>query len=124
MDNSSPIPTLTSLAFKIEKPHHFVHIISNLLAPSECEAIIGSHKNLIPSNVTPETVRTREVFDDSALAEKLWERIRGFYENDTATGRVYDEDGEAWVVSGLNERFRLCFYEKGSFLVSGQEIQC
>lgn len=121
MNNSSPTSTLTSLDFKPEKPHHFVHIISNLLTPSECEAIITSHKNLIPSNVTPETIRTREVFDDSALASKLWSRIRGFYENDAATGTVYDEDGDVWVVSGLNERFRLCLYEKGSCLAPGRD---
>jgi hypothetical protein len=111
MDGS---PTLSYLSFTPEKPHHFVHIISNLLNPSECASVIASHNNLIPSNVTPLTIRTREVFDDPALAEKLWGRIRGFYETDASSGRVCDEDGEAWVISGLNERFRLCLYEQGS----------
>ncbi len=111
-----PMPALHSLPFSPEKAHHFVHVISNLLTPEECSEIIDSHQNLTPSNVTPETVRMREIFDDEQLAETLWARLRQVYDLsniDINPTRIFDEYGEPWVLSGLNSRFRLCLYEKG-----------
>ncbi|KAF2800243.1 hypothetical protein K505DRAFT_383349 [Melanomma pulvis-pyrius CBS 109.77] len=103
-------PTRTDLPFPgSNQTTHFVHVIHNLVSSSECQKLIESHKNLVPSNVTPETIRTREQFDDEALSELLWERLRDFYGED----RVKDEDGCWWNVTGLNERFRLCRYDKG-----------
>jgi len=111
-----PMPALRSLPFAPEKAHHFVHVISNLLNSEECSEIINSYQNLTPSNVTPETVRTREIFDDEELAETLWARLRQVYDLsnfDIDPTRIVDEDGETWTLSGLNSRFRLCLYEKG-----------
>ena len=68
----------------------------------------------MPSNVTPGTVRTREVFEDGELAGRVWERLRGFYEGVEEKGMVRDEDGEVWRVKGLNEVWRLCFYAEGT----------
>ncbi|KAF2705741.1 hypothetical protein K504DRAFT_536726 [Pleomassaria siparia CBS 279.74] len=65
--------------------------------------------NLIPSNVTPETVRAREQFDDDELSALLWERLREFYGED----RVKDEGGCWWTATRLNEKFRLCRYDAG-----------
>lgn len=116
---AEPQPILHSLSFKPEKAHHFVHIISSFLNPSECESIIASHTNLIPSNVTPETIRSREVFEDEELAERLWTRLQQlpeYTDNDSGAVRIIDKDGEAWVIEGLNPRFRLCLYEKGKCL--------
>jgi hypothetical protein len=111
-------PALTSLHFAPEQPHHFVHLISSLLSPSECTSVTATHTNLVPSNVTPSTVRSREIFTNDTLAHTLWARIKGFYDGTKDTdvkgvGRIVDEDGEAWVITGLNECFRLCLYEKG-----------
>ena len=109
-------PTLTPLPFNDTKPDHFVHTISNLFSEFECNAIIQQHKNLTESNITPGTIRTRQQFEDFKLAERVWERLRGFYEGEEGEGRggrVRDQDGEWWRVSGLNERWRLCLYEKG-----------
>lgn len=88
---------------------YFVHVISNLLTPQECSLIINGHRNLIPSNVTPTTVRDREQFDDETLAELLWSRLEQLYGND----RIQDEDGMWWKAKGLNSRFRLCRYLPG-----------
>lgn len=104
--------TLTDLHFDGSDPTtNFIHIIHNLLSPIECQILIQSHKNLVPSNVTRDTIRFREQFDDDALSSKLWERLRSFYGED----RIKDEDGYWWKATGLNERFRLCRYDKGVF---------
>jgi hypothetical protein len=63
----------------------------------------------VPSNVTPTTIRDREVFSNPELATLLWSRISPFFQNE----KVVDEDGENWSVSGLNETFRLCRYTTG-----------
>jgi hypothetical protein len=109
----NPKPTLSYLPFSppSSNPEHFVHIIHNLLTASECASIIENHKNLIPSNVTPGTVRTRQQYSDEKLASILWERLEPFYEGDK--GKVVDEDGCTWTAAGLNDSFRLCRYEKG-----------
>jgi hypothetical protein len=113
MQHLSPklIPTLTHLPFTSDSPDHFVHIISNLLTEGECDELIRTHTNLVPSNVTRDTIREREMFQDADLAELLWHRLRGFYDG----GEIADEDGCVWRARGLNERFRLCKYEKGKF---------
>ncbi|KAF8850545.1 hypothetical protein BDZ45DRAFT_731498 [Acephala macrosclerotiorum] len=105
-----------------------IHVLTTLLNEQECNTIISQHRDLIPSNVTPATVRDREAFDDPVLAELIWERLGRFYEVkmegaetkevDTGNGdgkrgierMVKDEDGCLWEVEGLNERFRLCRY--------------
>jgi len=102
--------TLTDLYFDGSNPTtNFIHIIHDLLSPIECQILIQSHKNLVPSNVTRDTIRFREQFDDDALSSKLWERLRSFYGED----RIKDENGYWWKATGLNERFRLCRYDKG-----------
>jgi hypothetical protein len=104
--------TLTDLHFDGCNPTtNFIHIIHDLLSSIECHILIQSHKNLVPSNVTRDTVRFREQFDDEALSSNLWERLRSFYGED----RIKDEDGYSWKATGLNERFRLCRYDKGVF---------
>src|ERR1700709_612200 len=112
MQHSSPklIPTLNHLPFKSDSPDRFVHIISNLLTEHECDELIRTHTNLVPSNVTRDTIRERAMFQDPVLTELLWHRLRGFYDS----GEITDEDGCVWRVRGLNERFRLCKYEKGT----------
>jgi len=115
--STEPTPTLSNLPFSPspQDPTDFIHIINNLLTSSECASIISAHTDLIPSNVTPGTVRTRQQFDDEELSTLLWERIKGFYAGDM--GKVVDEDGCVWRVSGLNGMMRLCLYEKGRFSV-------
>lgn len=112
-------PTFTSIPLSIDNhepsTHNSIDIITSLLNPSECATIIEKHQNLTPSNITPETVRTREVFEDAELAERVWERLKGFYGNITGgKGTVIDEDGEVWKAKGFNEVWRLCFYEEGT----------
>lgn len=109
--------TLTDLPFEGSNPtSNFIHIIHDLLSPIECHILIQSHQNLVPSNVTKDTIRLREQFDDDALSKKLWERLETFYGED----RVKDEEGNWWKSTGLNERFRLCRYDKGKFVQIAQ----
>lgn len=91
---------------------HKVHVVTNLLDPSECATIIHQHTNLTPSNVLRDTIRDREIFDDQALSDLLWSRLKGFLENE----KVVDEDGCEWAAEGLNERFRLCRYLPGMYM--------
>lgn len=88
-----------------------IHIVTNLLDTSQCSEIIFQHTNLTPSNVTRDTIRDREVFDDQELSDLLWSRLRGNFERN----KVVDEDGCEWVAEGLNERFRLCRYLPGTY---------
>ncbi|PMD40324.1 hypothetical protein L207DRAFT_511830, partial [Hyaloscypha variabilis F] len=110
MTSPSP-PTLQTLPIPTLTPPRSIHLISNLLTPTECTSLISTHTNLIPSNVTPTTVRDREIFTDAALASLLWSRISTFFQEEM--GKVVDEDGEGWTVRGLNETFRLCRYTQG-----------
>lgn len=105
----SPKPAIQPVPLPTIAPEREVHLISNLLIQQECTSIIDDHANLIPSNVTPTTIRDREVFSDLGLASLLWSRIHPFFPNE----RVIDEDGETWKVTGLNEVFRLCRYVQG-----------
>jgi hypothetical protein len=98
---SVPLPTIA--------PEREVHLISNLLIQQECTSIIDDHTNLVPSNITPTTIRDREIFSDFDLASLLWSRVHPLFPNE----RVIDEDGETWKVTGLNEVFRLCRYVQG-----------
>jgi len=112
--STSPSPsTLQTLPLPTLSPPRSIHLISNLLTPTECTSLIDTHTNLIPSNVTPTTVRDREIFTDPGLASLLWSRIATFFQE--KMGKVVDEDGEAWTVRGLNETFRLCRYTQGTF---------
>jgi hypothetical protein len=85
-----------------------IDVISSLLSPGECDAIITSHHNL-EENITLYTKRDREVYTDEDLASTVWDRIKCFYDKDTVT----DEDGEDWDILGLNERWRLIQYKPG-----------
>ena len=87
-----------------------VHILSNLLSQSKCEELIKSHTKLVPSNIVEGTIRTREQFDDPALASLLWSRVCHLYKDD----RIQDEDGDWWKVKGLNTCFRLSKYDAGT----------
>ncbi|KAH8598229.1 hypothetical protein B0O99DRAFT_592114 [Bisporella sp. PMI_857] len=97
-------PTLQPLEFPSNDPSEFVHIISNLLRQEECEDLIRSHTNLVPSNVTSQTIREREMFFDQDLAERLWSRIEKFYRDSS----IVDEEGSKWKAIGLNDKFRFC----------------
>jgi hypothetical protein len=107
--SSPPQPTLQTLPLPSITPPRSIYLVSNLLSPEECSKIIASYINLVPSNVTPTTIRDREVFSNPELATLLWSRISPFFQNE----KVVDEDGENWSVSGLNETFRLCRYTTG-----------
>jgi hypothetical protein len=97
------------LALPHTPDENFVHIISDLLTPAECAALIQEHStSLIPQPLTL-TRRLREIFDDEELAETLWNRLRPFY----GGMRIVDEDGCSWTASRLNTRFRLAKYERG-----------
>ncbi len=92
-------------------PTHFVHVLSNLLSQAECEEIIKSHTNLVPSAPTIGTIRAREQFDGPVLTANLWSRISHFYEDD----RIKDEDGYRWRCKGLNVYMRLARYDSGKY---------
>ncbi len=112
---------ITSLSQQADAPSRSVYTITDILDPYECALIISTHTNLIPSNVTPETVRDRVVFDDEKLADLVWGRLRSFFVSseeeskggEMIEGRVVDEDGHEWKIKGLNERWRLCRYDPG-----------
>jgi hypothetical protein len=102
-------PTLIHLPVPLPSEENFVHVISNLLRPAECAALVQEHTaSLVPHELTL-TRRLREVFDDEELAETLWERLEPFY----AGMRIVDEDGCGWTAARLNTRFRFAKYERG-----------
>ncbi|KAK0125293.1 hypothetical protein ONS95_000677 [Cadophora gregata] len=109
-----------------------IYILQNLLSAKECKDIIKSHTNLIPANVTPETIRDRQVFQDEELAKRVWRRIQPFFlaseeeekrriedkgrkrsNVEGIEGNVEDKDRDVWKVSGLNEHWRLARYGIG-----------
>lgn len=102
--------TLKHLDFPSDDPTHFVHILSSLLSEEECAEIIKSHTNLVRSNLTLGTIRTREEFKDRALVALLWSRMKPFY----ASNRIKDDEGYWWKAKGLNKNLRLSKYEKGN----------
>jgi hypothetical protein len=98
--NTPPIsiPTLQTYPIPSLSPTRSFHLISNLLTPTECTSLIASHTNLIPSNVTPTTIRDREVFADAALASSLWSRIAPLFQDErNGMGKIVDEI-YAWYV--------------------------
>ena len=111
-------PTLSHLplhgpANEAKRPEEFVHIISNLLSKEECEAILASHTNLVPANITTNTIRDREMFFDPELAALLWSRLSPFYnpdENLDGAAEIKDEENQLWRIKNLNDRFRLARY--------------
>lgn len=122
---STQLPELRLTTHRISLTHDVeeasIHILHDLLSPQKCEELIGAHLDLIPANVTAQTVRTRQVFEDEELAASIWKQIECFFveeldvqRDDRAVGLVKDADGEVWKVKGLNERWRLCLYEAGS----------
>lgn len=127
-------PNLKLTTHKIALTHDVqeasIYIFHDLLSQSQCEDVIGAHLDLVPANVTAQTVRTRQVFEDEELATSVWEKIKDSFveelesqEGDRAVGLVKDSDGEVWKVKGLNERWRLCLYEAGSCLMSHHNLQ-
>ena len=132
MSSSPPTmsPTLARHKIKLTRDvdEASIYVFKDLLAEEECLKIIKDNRDLVPSNVSPETVRSRQVFEDGELAERVWKRIERFFvdggenggvvdserdEDDKVYGVVVDGDGEKWKVSSLNERWRLCCYDVG-----------
>lgn len=103
-------PTLSHLPLPSPSPEFFVHVISDLLTPHECTALIAQHTLTLTSNATTHTNRLRDIFDDEELAETLWGRLTPFY----GAEKVVDEEGCSWTASGLNTRFRFAGYGVGT----------
>jgi hypothetical protein len=95
-------------------PETLVHIISSLLTPSECTALITEHDASLISHDVTLTVRKRTIFSDADLACLLWERLAPFFGDET----IVDEEGYSWSASHLNPRFRYCKYETGGMFES------
>lgn len=102
-------PTLSKLPLPNPSAENYVHVISDLLSPSECEALINAHTPSLATNGQQLTNRLRHMIDDDALAAKLWERLEPFYDN----LQIVDEEQVGWTAAGLNSRFRFCLYESG-----------
>jgi hypothetical protein len=96
-----PLPNLSD--------ENYVHVISNLLTPIECKALIDEHTPSVTTNGTMITNRLRHMIDDDKLANKLWQRLEPFY----GSVQIVDEERVGWTASGLNSRFRFCLYEPG-----------
>ncbi|MDP9603288.1 UNVERIFIED_ORG: hypothetical protein J2W38_003077 [Variovorax paradoxus] len=91
-----------------------IFVIDRLLEAPECEALVQRAEKsgfeqapiTTPAGPRVETAtrnNDRHVFDDSTLAESLWQRARGMLP-DSMNGRK---------AIGLNERFRLYRYRPG-----------
>jgi hypothetical protein len=104
-----PILSRLTLSKSSDDPETWVHIISHLLTPSECTNLISKHDDALISHDVTLTLRKRKVFDDEALADLLWSRLKPFF----GTQQIIDEDSSSWMASHLNTRFRYCKYEKG-----------
>jgi hypothetical protein len=101
--------TLTCLPLPHSSDENFVHVISNLLTPAECIALMQEHAcSMIPHDLSL-TSRLRKIFDDEGLAETLWNRLEPFY----GGMQIADEDQCRWTASRLNTRFRFAKYERG-----------
>jgi hypothetical protein len=101
--------SLTSLQLPGESRTYFVHKISNLLSPSECEAIVEAHEGDLASTSGTYSGRLRDIFDDEDLADRLWQRLKTFYQDN----RIIDDEGQSWRALELNKRFRFCKYKPG-----------
>lgn len=117
-NDSEMSPTRDHLPLSNTSDETFVHIITDLLTPAECAAVIREHAtSLTPHEITL-TRRLREVFDHQELAEILWSRLEPFY----GGMRIVDEDGYSWTASQLNTRFRFAKYEKGGLFSSDTSL--
>jgi hypothetical protein len=102
-------PTQSHLPLPNSNHEQFVHVVNDLLTPTECEKIVASHtSNLVRLDATYAR-RLREVYDDEAFADVLWERLKPFYSG----MKVVDNEGQRWTASHLNTKFRLCKYGPG-----------
>ena len=88
-------------------------LVHGFLSPDECAALIdaaeargfvGAGSDYPPSYRNND----RQVLDDDALAQRLFERLRAY-----APERLVDDDGAGWRLHALNERLRLCRYRPG-----------
>lgn len=88
-------------------------LIHGFLDPAECTALIaaaeargfgGAGSDYPPSYRNND----RQVLDDPALAQRLFERLRAY-----APDELADADGGRWRLHSLNERLRLCRYRPG-----------
>jgi hypothetical protein len=104
-------PIISRLTFSKSSndPETWVHIISDLLTPSECTSLISKHDDALVSHNVTLTLRKRKVFDDEDLADLLWSRLSPFF----GTQQIIDEDESSWTASHLSTRFRYCKYEAG-----------
>jgi hypothetical protein len=98
---------------KVDLPYqsseHFVHLVSNLLSPSECHQIIEDHEKSLISTSGAYSSRLRHMYLDYKLVDVLWDRLKPFY----ASARVVDEEGQAWRATSLNPFLRFCKYKPG-----------
>jgi hypothetical protein len=102
-------PTLSHLPLPNPSDENYVHIISNLLTPSECQTCIDEYTPALTTNGMQLTNRLRHLVDDEKLADKLWQRLMPFY----GDVKIVDEEQVSWSAAGLNSRFRFCLYESG-----------
>lgn len=106
---------MTNISKQTLSPEGEVFTLSNALSPQECAALVARTEALgfeaAPITVGPGKFRMapeirnnkRVIFDDHALAHRLWERV---------AEHIPPRQGDR-CASGLNERFRLYRYERG-----------
>lgn len=93
--------------------------VANFLSPEECEAVIRQTlaEGYADAPITafrgfamrPDIRNnTRVMKDDTELAARLWERMKGFVP-------VHHPDIGTWRAQGLNERFRYYRYTGGQY---------
>ena len=103
-------PTLSKVDLPNQSNEHFVHLISNLLSPSECKQIIEDNEESLISTSGAYSKRLRHMYLDYNLVDVLWSRLEPFY----GTDRVVDEEGRAWTATSLNPFLRFCKYTPGN----------
>jgi hypothetical protein len=123
-------PELTIIPLPSGSPARFVYQISNLLTPEECRAIIEEHQDLVPLNATVGTIRSREIFEDPVLAERLFSRLAPFISGPLSTPSTESnsniipelvlDESEEWRIKGLNEVWRLARYDEGGKFIRHQ----
>ncbi|WNG62878.1 2OG-Fe(II) oxygenase [Archangium gephyra] len=109
-----PLPERTVLA-----ENESIVTVSNFLSPEECEALIRQTLAEGYQDAPITTFRgfamrpdirnnTRVMKDDPAMADRLWERMKGFVP-------VHHRRIGTWRAHGLNERFRYYRYTEGQY---------
>ncbi|SDY86210.1 WD domain-containing protein, G-beta repeat-containing protein [Lysobacter sp. yr284] len=88
-------------------------LIQGFLDAAECAALIAAAESRGFAGAGgdyPPSYRNndRQVLDDPALAQRLFERLREY-----APAELTDADGARWRLRSLNERLRLCRYRPG-----------